>query len=99
MLQAADVQPFPERGWCCSYLLGIMNGSTVALNLNVMFEEHIQFHLSCAFSLLLSFPISSADSQSPWWAHVNDRASSTTPAPGFSQCVCEFSLLYLELGF
>lgn len=59
----------PRKRWWCSYLLGIMSDSTVVLNLNVMYEEQILFYFSCAFSLLLSFLISSADSQCPWRAH------------------------------
>lgn len=55
IFQAPDVQLFPERGWCSSYLLGIMNGSTVVLNLTVMFEEHTPFHLSCAFHYCCPF--------------------------------------------
>jgi len=40
--------------------------STVVLNLNVTFEKRTVVHLCAAFSPLLSFFISSADSQCPW---------------------------------
>lgn len=56
-------------------------------------DLHAVWHLCCAFLLLLSFIISTTDTQCSWWAcsgliSIIGPAAKLQQVPGFSSCVC-----------